>query len=115
MRKREGGSGKKRDTPNIGVKKKKRVIPELARVEYVDQVLFKNTDSSFVKPSVRETVGWIYDETSEYVLLFHDQPLKRQSNEYFHPESGILILKCTILGIWEINGQSLRSRRVNRE
>ena len=113
MNKLEGGSGEKRNTPNKDVKKEMRDAFELVRIKYVDQVLYKNKDSSFVKPSVRETVGWIYEENDEYILLFHDQPLNRQTNEYLHPESGILILRCTILDIWDINCQSLRSRKLD--
>lgn len=73
----------------------------LIYVKYEDHVLFKDCDSSSLKPSVRKAVGWLTFENSQFMQICSDMPEELQPNEKT-VESGLLILKCTILSACEV-------------
>jgi hypothetical protein len=73
----------------------------LIYVEYEDHVLFRNCDSSKIKPSIRKTVGWVTFENTEALCVCSDVPVERLPNEK-NAESGLVILKSTILNKREL-------------
>lgn len=67
-------------------------------IRYRDHVLFRNADSSFCKPSIRETVGWIAKENDEAVLVLWDRSCVKLPHETAQRlESGLVVLKSDIL------------------
>ncbi len=110
MKQHKGGSGKKTDALKHSKKKSKRALKNLVRVEYLDHVLCKNVDPNYHKPVLREVVGWIIHEDYEFILIICERPIT-MLNEEIQPEVSIIILKSAIFGIWDLNRQSLRSRK----
>ena len=70
---------------------------ELLLVRYQDHVLFKNMDPSRLTPSIRIAVGWPLLENEEYLVLVSDRSQKTLPNEHIPIESGLIIIKSTIL------------------
>jgi hypothetical protein len=65
-------------------------------VKYLDHVLFRNADSSLLRPCVREVVGWLIKETDDALYLCHDRAVKPLP--FGKPsESGFIILKNDVL------------------
>lgn len=69
----------------------------LLLVRYQDHVLFKNMDPSRLAPSIRIAVGWPLLENEEYLVLVSDRSQKTLPNEQIPIESGLIIIKSTIL------------------
>ena len=70
-------------------------------VIYMDHVEFKNSNPDLFKPSVRETTGWLTNETDEAVTICYDRPVKALPFE--NPKgSGFVILKRDILAMKKI-------------
>ena len=109
MIKRQGGSGKKSNSLDKNEGKKEK--DNLVRVEYIDHVLYKNTDHEKVRPIVRETVGWLVDQTDDYIVVLNDRTICPIRSESIQSESIFLLFKPLILGIWDLHGQSLRSSK----
>ncbi len=65
-------------------------------VKYKDHVLFRNCDSSKIKPAIRTVVGWVVFENAEGLVICSDLPVKRSTSEK-SLESGFLILKSDII------------------
>ncbi len=70
-------------------------------VKYRDHVLFRNSDLSTIKPSIRIAVGWLASESPEVMYLCSDFPADPLSNEQM-VGSGFLILKSDVLEIFEL-------------
>ena len=70
--------------------------PSLVYMKYVDHVLFRNADSSLLRPYVREVVGWLVRETDEALCLCHDRAVEPLPFEK-PSESGLIILKSDVL------------------
>jgi hypothetical protein len=68
----------------------------LIYVEYEDHVLFRNCDSSTLRPSIRRAVGWLTFENREALYICSDQPIELLPNEKA-TESGLVILKSAVL------------------
>lgn len=75
---------------------------KLARVKYMDHVLFRNSDPYLLKPSMREAIGWVIKETDEALWICFDKAYESQSFEKLDPSSGLIILKSDILEVKEI-------------
>ncbi len=69
---------------------------KLTYVKYSDHVLFRNYDSSKLKPCIRETIGWIRFEDEEAIYICSDVATKPILNMKKR-ESGLVILKSTVL------------------
>ena len=67
----------------------------LVYVKYVDHVLFRNADSSLLKPCVREVVGWLIRETNEVLCICHERAVELLPFEK-PSESGLIILKSDV-------------------
>ena len=72
----------------------------LLYVKYKDHVLFRNCNSSKMKPSVREVVGWLNFESTDNVCICYDKPV--DPLPYEKRESGFIILKSDVLEVREI-------------
>ena len=63
---------------------------------YQDHVVYKNTSPESIVLSQRVAIGWVREETSEYVHLVWDRPTRIQKYEICDEMSGIKIMKSTI-------------------
>jgi hypothetical protein len=54
----------------------KEKIGQIVVVRYRDHILFHQTDPVLLSPQTRETVGWLTDENSEYIILTWDRNFK---------------------------------------
>ncbi len=71
-------------------------MTKLVKIRYLDHVEFRNLDSREVKPVVRETVGWLVHEDSNYVVVIWDRPALRDRSMRSR-ESGLALLKSDII------------------
>ena len=106
-KKHKGGSGEK--TALLDEKEETREKETILCVIYLDHILFKNINSDELKPSLRISIGWLIKETTEYIVIWWDQSLTENRDEAIQVESGLLILKNTILAIMPVDSQPLRS------
>ena len=97
MNKRKGGSGKKTSRPLITEKDTIEMMKYgLHLILYQDHVVYKNTSPESIVLSQRVAIGWVREETSEYVHLVWDRPTRIQKYEICDEMSGIKIMKSTI-------------------
>lgn len=68
----------------------------LVYVKYSDHVLFRNADSSSLRPCVREVVGWLIRETNEVLYICHERAVELLPFEK-PSESGFIVLKSDVL------------------
>ena len=73
----------------------------LVHVIYTDPVLFRNSNPKlYVKPDIRETIGWFLNENNLAVQVIWDKSLKRLPNDRTSPEEcGLTIPRNVILGM----------------
>lgn len=96
-KRRKGGSGKKTNHPLITEKDTIEMMKYgLHLILYQDHVAYKNTSPKGIVLSQRVAVGWIKEETPEYVHLMWDRPTWLQKYEVCDEMSGIKLLKSTI-------------------
>jgi len=74
---------------------------KLARIKFWDHVIFRDSDPMKVKPVLRETLGWIYDEDDHAVWILWVRDLS-SPQERIHPMTGICILKSDIIELREV-------------
>jgi len=78
-------------------------FPELGSLVYLryrDHVLFRDSDASLYKPWIRECVGWLDYEDSEYVRLIWERFMEPNPPENARLRStGLAILKRAIVEI----------------
>jgi len=67
----------------------------LVYIRYADHVLFRDSDASLYHLSLRECVGWIFEETPEYVVILCDRSVERLPNQV--RESGLVISRKDII------------------
>jgi hypothetical protein len=72
----------------------------LLYVKYRDHVLFRNCNSSEMKPIIREVVGWLTFENTDSICTCYDKPVDPLPNET--RESGFIILKSDVLEACEL-------------
>lgn len=82
----------------------------LLYVKYRDHVLFRNCDSSEIKPSLREVVGWLTFESTDNICICYDKPVDPLSNE--KRESGFVILKSDVLEVCELLPKAFKQTRI---
>ena len=82
----------------------------LLHVRYEDHVLFKNCDSSEIKPSVREVVGWLTFESNDYICICYDKPVEPLLNE--SRESGFIILKSDVLEVCKLSPKAFKQTQI---
>ncbi len=102
----KGGSSENNNLENA---KKKEIENKIVRIEYIDHVLVCNSDPTKYKPIVREAIGRIVQETSEYIVLIWEQSLMYRRQVNITPESGMILVKKLVLGVWILGCQTLRS------
>lgn len=103
----KGGSGEK--TAFLDEIEGMRANEIILCVIYLDHVLFRNVNTDEVKPAMRISMGWLNKNTPEYIVTSCDQPLNKTRKETTPIESGLVILKDTILAVFEVDCQILRS------
>jgi len=94
-------------TDHSDLQSKRRTQPALAYVKYQDHVLYHRCNPQALAPQVRETVGWLVYDAPTYVIISWDRgshpPRLRNSDLQ---ESGLVILKNTILEMKEVSSHS---------
>ena len=112
----KGGRATSRDRSENQNKKKQFLEfgekTKLTYVKYSDHVLFRNCDSSKLKPCIRETVGWLTFEDKNALYICSDIPTKPIFNMK-KQESGLIILKSAVLE--RIDGNLTRILSTNQE
>lgn len=103
----KGGSGEKK--ASIDEKEEMRDKETIICVIYYDHVLFRNTGSDELRPLLRITIGWLIKDTPDYIVVRWDQSLPGERFETVETESGLIILKKTILALMPVDSQPLRS------
>ena len=84
----------------------------LTYIKYQDHILFRNCDSSKIKPAIREVIGWVISENAEAVVICSDVPVELLPNEK-PVESGFLILKNDIIERYEVeSGNAFKRSRI---
>lgn len=76
----------------------------LVYIRYKDHVLFRSVDPRlFTRPNIRETMGWVFQENDEKIVLLWDKSVKKLPEENINvAQSGLVILKSNILERKEI-------------
>ena len=82
----------------------------LLYVKYRDHVLFRNCDSSEIKPSIREVVGWLTFESTDNICICYDKPVEPLLGE--KRESGFVILKSDVLQVFELLPKAFKQNRI---
>ena len=82
----------------------------LLYVKYRDHVLFRNCDSSEIKPSVREIVGWLTFESTDNICICYDKSVDPLPNEKH--ESGFIILKSDVLEACALLPKAFKETRI---
>jgi len=76
----------------------------LIKVQYLDNALFRNVPLKNVKPTVRESVGWLVEEGPEHLVIVSDRrldpPTKANERER---SSGTVLFKTLILKLEEVS------------
>lgn len=73
-------------------------------VRYFDHVLFNRTSALFMKPQIREAVGWLVYECEQYVTLTWDRDAEPPTLKGGDPKaSGLVILKSDIMEMKKID------------
>ena len=91
-----GGVMASREQSKCQNKENKKEKKTLIYIKYKDHVLFKNSLTFRIKPSVRETIGWVAFENSEYILICSDLPFEPLPNEKI-VASGLVVLKTNVI------------------
>lgn len=74
--------------------------PPIVLVRYRDHVLFRDCSPEEVRPCLRETVGWLWRETPEALLILWDRCVSRHPQGREEPRaSGLVILRGDIVSI----------------
>ena len=89
----------KNQSKKIGFEKYREKLTMLY-VKYRDHVLFRNCNSSEMKPIIREVVGWLTFENTDSICICYDKPVDPLPNET--RESGFIILKSDVLEVCEL-------------
>lgn len=65
---------------------------------YRDHVFFSRCDPTFMKPQIRETVGWLVYECEDYIIVSWDREVDRFTLKGGDPKaSGLVLLRSDIL------------------
>ncbi len=67
-------------------------------VKYRDHVFFRNVASPAAEPIERETIGWVKQETDEFLLIECDRPLLQAGSGF----NGVVVIKNCIISMFEV-------------
>ena len=94
---------------SVGVKVSRETLtglggsPPLVLVRYRDHLLFRNLNTRYVEPVVRETVGWLIRETPEALLILWDRSVSPLPQGRMEPKaSGLVLLRGDVISIRRI-------------
>ncbi len=73
-------------------------MPELVFVRYRDHVLYHRGDPITMKPQIRECVGWLVSQSTDYIIVAWDRDGEPQTLKGGDPKaSGLVLLRSDIL------------------
>jgi hypothetical protein len=78
-------------------------VGDVVYVRYYDAVLFKDTLSSQIKPLLREAVGWLDFENTEYIRLVWERYAEPTINEESRiRQTGLAIRRSDIIEVKKV-------------
>jgi hypothetical protein len=84
---------------------RKEVTGRLVHVRYLDHAIFLNQPSKKIEPTVRETVGWLVEESEEYLKIVWDRGTKqRPFSTTKDRDAGIVLVRQLVLNVKEVGG-----------
>jgi len=84
---------------------RKEAIGKLVHVRYLDHAIFLNQPSKKIKPTVRETVGWLVEESEKCLKIVWDRGTKsRLSSTSKERDNGITLVRQLVLEVREVSG-----------
>jgi len=72
-------------------------------IRYKDHILFRNTPSQSYQPILRETIGWLQEETTQWIRILWDKSINKLPHQKEKPTTGLVILKESIVEIKKLN------------
>jgi len=82
-------------------------------VRYLDHVLWRNITDPFIKPAVRETIGWYIDEEKDVIGISWDRATKPFILQQSSLQSGAALVKNCILEIRTMPLQDFLNRSLS--
>jgi len=83
-------------------------------VRYLDHLLFRDI-REIPQASVRETVGWVVNNTPDHIEVLWDRSVEKLPHERIQDRiSGMTILKSAVLGIEPLSPFWTRAPRTRR-
>ena len=77
-------------------------------IKYKDHVLFKDVDPSAFEPFVRETIGWLDHEASDFVRVVWERPAGNGESPIIKQKAtGLVILRSDILELKPLNESNI--------
>lgn len=77
----------------------------LVRVKYLDHAIFLNASPKGLKPTVRETVGWLVEEGEEYLKIVWDRGARQKIfSATKDRDAGIVLVRQLVLEVGEVCG-----------
>jgi hypothetical protein len=81
---------------------------DLIFVRYVDHVVYSRASAMAMKPQIREAVGWLVYECSDYLTLIWDRDAEPPTLRGGDPKaSGLVLLKSDILELKKMDLPSI--------
>jgi hypothetical protein len=78
-------------------------MAELVYLKYRDHVLYHRGEPAFVKPQIRECIGWLVYSTEDYVTICWDRDAEPPTLKGGDPKaSGLVLLRSDILELRQI-------------
>jgi len=72
-------------------------------VRYFDHVLYRDSDLTIMKPTVREAIGWLEDQNDDFIRLVWERYAEPSISENSRIRStGIALRKCDVIEIARI-------------
>lgn len=83
---------------NVGIRARGVRPSSVVYVRYRDHVLYHRGDPVLMKPQIREAIGWLVYEASEYIILAWDRDAGAPTLKGGDPKaSGLVLLRSDIL------------------
>lgn len=67
---------------------------QLIYIRYLDHVLFKDIDAQTMKPQIRETVGWLAEESEDHIRIEWERFADEHDETEHRVEPYPLVRRC---------------------
>jgi hypothetical protein len=84
---------------------------DLIYVRYIDHVVYSRSSALAMKPQIREAVGWLVYECSDYLTLMWDRDAEPPTLRGGDPKaSGLVLLKSDVLELKKMDLPSMMKK-----